>query len=471
LNEPVVGMAATPDGAGYWLVASDGGIFSFGDAVFHGSTGAIRLNQPVVGMAATPDGGGYWLVASDGGIFSFGDAVFCGSTAGSPTSDRIVGMQADVDGTGYSLIGEDGTVYSYRQAGSSGPRALNDGVSQVAAAWLRADVERLVAAQAPDNPNGLWIGGDPVHWRSSSGPALAAGAVARLNGDSSMLEDAKLTFDSLIARHEQPNGSFSAVGGTVDPQSPDIDTMFFVTNLGMALWALRTQLAPSEVSRWTAAITAGADFLVANGNLSYYTNGNIAVGNALVMALAYWATGDTKYKDDYDTALAFALDPPESEWQGFGFVYTKAPTQPDGSDGAGYFAESSGTTPGFDPDYTQLQLDQLVRLYLVTASPEILRLVNLEFNQEWPRVDTGHWTLDTSGGSRHAQTDRFVPFTTPALAMLAVLGGRHDLVGSLDSQVQAIETSYGSFVTNWSPGGLYGFGVEAASLVLMGEPG
>ena len=45
-----------PDGSGYWLVASDGGIFSFGDAHFYGSTGAIRLNQPVVGMAATPDG-------------------------------------------------------------------------------------------------------------------------------------------------------------------------------------------------------------------------------------------------------------------------------------------------------------------------------------------------------------------------------------------------------------------------------
>ena len=50
-NKPVVGMAATPDGGGYWLVASDGGIFSFGDAVFYGSTGAIALNKPVVGMA------------------------------------------------------------------------------------------------------------------------------------------------------------------------------------------------------------------------------------------------------------------------------------------------------------------------------------------------------------------------------------------------------------------------------------
>src|SRR5256885_3506535 len=49
LAEPIVGMAATPTGAGYWMVASDGGIFSFGDATFHGSTGAITLNKPIVG--------------------------------------------------------------------------------------------------------------------------------------------------------------------------------------------------------------------------------------------------------------------------------------------------------------------------------------------------------------------------------------------------------------------------------------
>ena len=56
LNQPIVGMAATPDGNGYWLVAADGGIFTFGDAHFYGSTGNLHLNQPIVGMAATPDG-------------------------------------------------------------------------------------------------------------------------------------------------------------------------------------------------------------------------------------------------------------------------------------------------------------------------------------------------------------------------------------------------------------------------------
>ena len=100
LNQPIVGMAATPDGGGYWLVASDGGIFAFGDAIFHGSTGNLHLNRPIVGMAATPDGGGYWLVASDGGIFAFGDAAFHGSTGNLHLNRPIVGMAAVPDGGG-----------------------------------------------------------------------------------------------------------------------------------------------------------------------------------------------------------------------------------------------------------------------------------------------------------------------------------------------------------------------------------
>jgi hypothetical protein len=89
-------MAATANGDGYWLVASDGGVFSFGDAGFQGSTGGLPLNAPVVGIAATPDGGGYWLTASDGGIFNYGDAGFFGSMGGQPMVSPVVG------GTAYS---------------------------------------------------------------------------------------------------------------------------------------------------------------------------------------------------------------------------------------------------------------------------------------------------------------------------------------------------------------------------------
>ncbi len=85
-------MAATPDGKGYWLVASDGGIFAFGDAGFYGSTGNLTLNRPVVGMAPSLTGKGYWLVASDGGIFAYGDARFFGSTGGITLNRPVVGM-------------------------------------------------------------------------------------------------------------------------------------------------------------------------------------------------------------------------------------------------------------------------------------------------------------------------------------------------------------------------------------------
>jgi hypothetical protein len=91
-----VGMAATPDGKGYWLVASDGGIFTHGDADFYGSAGAIRPNQPVVGMGATPDGQGYWLVAADGGVFAYGDAALDGSASGTkPGASQIIGIASD----------------------------------------------------------------------------------------------------------------------------------------------------------------------------------------------------------------------------------------------------------------------------------------------------------------------------------------------------------------------------------------
>jgi hypothetical protein len=130
LNQPIVGMAATPSGNGYWLVASDGGIFSFGDATFHGSTGNLHLNQPIVGMAADgPDG--YWLVASDGGIFSFGDATFHGSATNSnaQTGTRTAGMAPYP--AGYWLVSDAGAASSFGTPAPSGPGAppANTGVS------------------------------------------------------------------------------------------------------------------------------------------------------------------------------------------------------------------------------------------------------------------------------------------------------------------------------------------------------
>jgi Glycosyl hydrolases family 43 len=145
LNRPIVGMARTMDGKGYWLVASDGGIFSFGDAGFYGSEGGHHLNQPIVGMAATPDGRGYWLVASDGGIFSFGDARFFGSTGAIHLNQPIVGMAATPDGKGYWLVASDGGIFTFGDAtfhGSTGAMRLN---------------QPIVGMAASPTGNGYWL--------------------------------------------------------------------------------------------------------------------------------------------------------------------------------------------------------------------------------------------------------------------------------------------------------------------------
>ena len=138
LNAPVVGMAATPDGKGYWEVASDGGIFNFGDAGFYGSTGSMTLNRPIVGMTTTPDGRGYWLVASDGGVFSYGDAGFYGSAGSLPLNKPVVGMAATHDGRGYWLVASDGGVFNYGDGGfygSAGSLPLNKPVVGMATPW------------------------------------------------------------------------------------------------------------------------------------------------------------------------------------------------------------------------------------------------------------------------------------------------------------------------------------------------
>ncbi len=73
LNKPIVGMASSPTGKGYWLVASDGGIFTFGDATYQGSMPASGYSGNAISMAALPNGG-YFILTSDGHLYSFGGA-------------------------------------------------------------------------------------------------------------------------------------------------------------------------------------------------------------------------------------------------------------------------------------------------------------------------------------------------------------------------------------------------------------
>ncbi len=83
-------FTTTTAGAGYWLltngtvlgwsqIPTQTNVREFGDAP-HLFESALPFAAPLVGIAPNPTSGdGYWLVASDGGIFSFGDAKFLGA--------------------------------------------------------------------------------------------------------------------------------------------------------------------------------------------------------------------------------------------------------------------------------------------------------------------------------------------------------------------------------------------------------
>src|SRR5205814_2099364 len=110
LSKPIVGMTVTGTQHGYWLVASDGGVFSFGDAGWFGSTGAMHLNKPIVGIAPAATGKGYWLFAGAGG-----------------SAQPVQRMVAAPNGTGYWVVENDGSVVGF---GSAGPAAASAGTDE-----------------------------------------------------------------------------------------------------------------------------------------------------------------------------------------------------------------------------------------------------------------------------------------------------------------------------------------------------
>jgi hypothetical protein len=157
--------APTPAGApGYWMVAGDGGIFTFGRATYHGSTGGQKLAAPIVGMLPTPTGRGYWLAAADGGVFAFGDAPFLGSAANRPPgSAPIVAIAGIPSGGGYWLFAADGSVYTLGAAtywGRPPPSAVHAPIVGAAAAASGSGYY-LVAADGSVYPEGdAWVLGD-----------------------------------------------------------------------------------------------------------------------------------------------------------------------------------------------------------------------------------------------------------------------------------------------------------------------
>lgn len=256
----------------------------------------------------------------------------------------------------------------------------------------------------------------PGYWFRCACPAAASAIVAAKGGGSSQhVAWARDTINANRARYQQPDGSF----GTGYPQDNSIETMEFMRTIGVAYLLVGGALGASDQAAWKDGLARASDYLVANGNLSWYTNGNVCIGNAAAMWFAYAVTGDSKHLQRYQQALTFAKTP-GSRWPGCGLVFSKKPKKSDWSDGAGYLTESgSGAPPageGLDWDYLQVQVDYCAQLYAFNRDPKILQLLNVFLNQMWSRVNTTTWMYDATGGTRHSQVQ---PLLTAAPARIA----------------------------------------------------
>jgi hypothetical protein len=187
----VVGISPTNSRMGYWLVASDGGIFAF-DTGFYGSLPGLglnpagsglahSLNAPIVAMVPSVTGHGYFMVASDGGVFAFGDAHFAGSCPGiGGCSGQTVAVVPDATGNGYWVVTKEGAVYGFgdaRYLGAPGPQS-SPITSAVAAPGGHGYYVIDGAGQVFAYGNATWLGGTPPESSSVLDPATAIFATA-----------------------------------------------------------------------------------------------------------------------------------------------------------------------------------------------------------------------------------------------------------------------------------------------------
>ena len=207
--------------------------------------------------------------------------------------------------------------------------------SSTSAAVEQASVTLLNRQLAADSGafgpyrNGVWASQNTVCWScNQGGPATASATLYMLTGRSrpQLLQEAEGTIDTAIATRQQDSGAFA--GPTGDTQFTDVATMFFGDEEANTYLELLPVLDPVRAARWRALIAAAASFLIRNGNVTWYTNGNINLGNTEFFYLAWRATGNVQFRTAYDQAWTFMLSPPQAEWPGRGLIVVKTPAGP-----------------------------------------------------------------------------------------------------------------------------------------------
>jgi uncharacterized delta-60 repeat protein len=169
-SRAVVDIEPRPDAAGYWIVDEGGAVYGL-DATPYGGSPPLQPGERVTSLSATPSGRGYWLFTNTGRATPFGDAPFLGDMAGVALNGPVLDSVATPSGVGYYMVASDGGIFTFGDAvfhGSMGGVPLNQ------------PVESLV----PSATNrGYWlVASDGGVFSFGDAPFLGSMGDTRLNG-------------------------------------------------------------------------------------------------------------------------------------------------------------------------------------------------------------------------------------------------------------------------------------------------
>lgn len=339
------------------------------------------------------------------------------------------------------------------------------------AVWISSTVENLIH----DNTTKLlasdpWTGpleqGDQV-WHVALGPAAALAWLWRKTGERRHLESAIDIVDQLEWRLAQRRRPFRF---RQHKQCwSDRSTIEAGATLGWLLLAAWDEIDEPRRRRWLATLRHSYVDLRRNGNFSYFINGNYQV--PLCELAAFWRLPGVDIgeatDEKYGQMCTLAIDPSsmDSRWSGYGWRE---------NDEWGFFTEvpqvvKPAPAEAFDPEYAQLQLDRVVRLWLLTDDQKWLRYADKLFNGIWPMVNETTWTADFRQGTRRHQ---IVPFFNAGLVILYLFGDRSDLSRSQvrDQVGTAIDMEYRADVLHADAYRVRGYGYALLSLLIACDP-
>ena len=192
-------MAPTPNDRGYWMVAADGGIFTFGNAPFYGSLGGQGYSA--LGLVITTASGGYSIITSAGNAYSYSpppttaaqqppSPVVTTTTTSPPPPTTSTTTTTTTTTTQPGTSSSDMTTGFYSAAIQGGPAQHDCAPAITPTATPDTSMDALFSDQ--DGPG--WIGGD------------ASYSTALPNG-----QEAFAFSDTLIGT-AQPNGEASLTG-------------------------------------------------------------------------------------------------------------------------------------------------------------------------------------------------------------------------------------------------------------------